>query len=139
MIAGISAVAERLVFVVAMAGACVGAFFLLRAFVLARAGKVSADLSVFKRGTPGIVYFTTPDCVTCKAAQRPALQALQNRLQGGIQVIEVDALDRADLAKRWSVLSVPTTFILDGNGTPREVNHGFASTEKLLVQLKRVG
>jgi len=67
------------------------------------------------------------------------LSALEQRLEGRVQVIEVDALDRPDLARQWSILSVPTTFILDRDGRPREVNHGFASTEKLLRQLRLVG
>ena len=43
------------------------------------------------------------------------------------------------LARDWSVLSVPTTFVLDRDGTPRQVNHGFASTEKLLGQIIALG
>jgi thiol-disulfide isomerase/thioredoxin len=86
-------------------------------------------------GTPAILYFTTPDCVACKVAQRPALQRLQERLGGRLQVIEVDAQARPDLASRWGVLSVPTTFIIDPQGQLRHVNHGVARTEKLLQQL----
>lgn len=107
--------------------------------MLARARRASLGLAFFRPGVPGVVYFTTPDCATCKAAQRPALNALEDQLQGRIQVIEVDALDHPDIARQWSVLSVPTTFILDRDGKPREVNHGFASTEKLLKQLRLVG
>ncbi len=134
----LSGIVLRSICSAAIVGFCVAAFFLVRTVVLARAGRVSAGLSAFKRGVPGVVYFTTPDCATCRAAQRPALQALEKRLDGRIQVIEVDAADRPDLARQWSVLSVPTTFILDGNGRPRQVNHGFASTAKLMSQLHRV-
>jgi thioredoxin-like negative regulator of GroEL len=81
------------------------------------------------------VYFTTEDCVACKVAQRPALEALKERLDGRIQIIEVDALGRPDLARSWSVLSVPTTFVLDHDGRPLHVNHGVATTRKLLAQL----
>ena len=77
--------------------------------------------------------------MTCKAAQAPALRALSERLSGEVQVIEVDALDDKALAKKWSVLSVPTTFILDSTGRPRDVNHGFASTEKLFSQIRQLG
>jgi thiol-disulfide isomerase/thioredoxin len=85
------------------------------------------------------VFFTTPDCVACKAAQKPALKELADRLSGRVQVIEVDALDNAVLAREWSVLSVPTTFVLDRNGRPRQVNHGYASTEKLFGQIAALG
>ena len=102
----------------------------------AAAGRASATS---RPGIPGVVYFTTPTCVTCKAAQAPALRALTERLSGKVQVIEVDALGDKALAKKWSVLSVPTTFILDRAGRPRHVNHGFASTEKLFGQIRQLG
>jgi hypothetical protein len=60
-------------------------------------------------------------------------------MPGSVQVIEVDAQDNAALAREWSVLSVPTTFVLDRDGIPRQVNHGFASTEKLLGQIIALG
>ncbi|HEX7549325.1 MAG TPA: thioredoxin family protein, partial [Candidatus Methylomirabilis sp.] len=109
------------------------------ALVLSRARMKGRGLLAFTPGKPGVVFFTTPDCVTCKAAQRPALAELADRLTGNVQVIEVDALDNAALAREWSVLSVPTTFVLDRNGTPRQVNHGYASTEKLIGQIVALG
>jgi hypothetical protein len=39
--------------------------------------------------------------MTCKAAQVPALRALGERLSGKVQLIEVDALQDAGLAKKW--------------------------------------
>ena len=125
----------RLIFAAALIAALAGTYGAVTAFVLARARRKGQGLSQFTPGTPGVVFFTTPDCVTCKAAQKPALKALADRLSGGVQVIEVDALDNAVLAKQWSVLSVPTTFVLDRDGRPRQVNHGYASTEKLFGQI----
>ena len=129
----------RLVLAVALIAALVGTYRAATAYVLLRAGKKGRGLLPFRPGTPGVIFFTTPDCVTCKAAQRPALAELADRLSGSVQVIEVDALDNAALAREWSVLSVPTTFVLDRKGTPRQVNHGFASTEKLLGQIVALG
>jgi thiol-disulfide isomerase/thioredoxin len=125
----------RLALALVLIAGIVGTYRAVTAFVLARAGKNDRGFLPFRPGTPGVVFFTTPDCVTCKAAQRPALAELADRMPGSVQVIEVDALDNAVLAREWSVLSVPTTFVLDRNGTPRQVNHGFASTEKLLGQI----
>ncbi len=122
-----------------MAAALAGTWRLLTRFVLRRSARHAGRLAQFTPGTPGIVYFTTPDCVTCKAAQKPALAAVSRRLGQRVQVIEVDALDNSILAREWAVLSVPTTFVLDREGRPRQVNHGFASTEKLVEQLASVG
>jgi thioredoxin-like negative regulator of GroEL len=88
------------------------------------------------RGVPAILYFTTPTCMPCKTVQRPAIQKVRETLGQGIQIIEIDASQRADLAQEWGVMSVPTTFIIDKNGQPRQVNHGVTRAEKLLAQLK---
>lgn len=129
----------RLIFAAVLIAALLGLYKAMSAYVLSRArGKAGRFLS-FVPGKPGVVFFTTPDCVTCKAAQRPALAALADRLPGTVQVIEVDAVENAELAREWSVLSVPTTFVLDRHGTPRQVNHGFASTEKLVGQVVALG
>ncbi len=133
------AVLQRLLLALLVAGALVGAYHLVRLRVLRKARGGAKGLTGFVPGTPGVVFFTTPDCATCKAAQRPALSRLEERLSGRVQVIEIDAAANAELARQWSVLSVPTTFILDPSGEPRQVNHGFASAEKLIGQVLQAG
>lgn len=125
----------RVAVAVLLAAVLFGGYRAMTAAVLARAARKGGGLSQFTPGTPCILYFTTPDCLTCRAAQKPALRALAERLPGSVQVIEVDAAGNAAMAREWSVLSVPTTFVLDRDGKPRQVNHGFASTDKLLGQL----
>jgi thioredoxin 1 len=92
-------------------------------------------LEGWRSGVPAVLYFTTPDCVPCRTAQRPALERLKGELTDGVQVIEVDASAQTVVADHWGVLSVPTTFVLDRAGQPRHVNHGVASAEKLKRQL----
>ena len=85
---------------------------------------------------PVIVYFTTPDCAPCKTVQRPAIQKVTTLLGESVQVVEIDATERPDLAKTWGVMSVPTTFLLDAHGEARFVNNGVARAEKLMEQLQ---
>jgi thiol-disulfide isomerase/thioredoxin len=86
---------------------------------------------------PVIVYFTTPDCVPCKTVQRPALNKLSTLLGAEkLQVVEIDATERPDLARQWGVMSVPTTFLLNANGEARYVNNGVTRVEKLMEQLQ---
>jgi thiol-disulfide isomerase/thioredoxin len=131
---GAAHLGERLLLAAAIASACVAAWFILRAVVLGRAGR-APSLSGFVPGRPGVVLFTTPQCVACKVQQKPALRELADRFAGRVQVIEIDATERPELARQWSVLSVPTTFVLDRNGRPLHVNHGVASAGKLVSQL----
>ena len=121
----------------AVMGVSLGAFFLLRTFVLARAGRASASLSVFQRGKPGHPVFHDSRLRHMQGGATPALRALEKRMEGRSSD-RGRCAGQPDLAQKWSVLSVPTTFVLDRNGKPRQVNHGFASTEKLEGQLRRV-
>jgi thioredoxin 1 len=106
--------------------------------ILARVRARRLGLESLKPGIPAILYFTTPTCAPCKTVQRPALARLGERLGDHLQIIEVDASVRPDLADYWGVLTVPTTFIIDSKGRPRCVNHGVASAEKLLKQIETV-
>jgi len=85
---------------------------------------------------PVIVYFTTPECAPCKTVQRPALNQVSKLLGEKLQVVEIDATERPDLAKIWGVMSVPTTFLLDARGEARYVNNGVTRAEKLMEQLQ---
>lgn len=130
----------RLLLALAAAAAAVLIYRGLTRLLLARArrGGAGAGLPGRRSGLPAVLYFTTPDCAACKTVQRPALKRLQESLPGRLQVIEVDTTQRPDLAGRWGVLSVPTTFILDAQGRPVYANHGAARADKLLRQVEKV-
>lgn len=85
---------------------------------------------------PVLVYFTTPDCAPCKTVQRPAIDRVSNLLGENLEVVEINAYERPDLAKTWGVLSVPTTFVIDERGEARYINNGVARAEKLLEQIQ---
>jgi thiol-disulfide isomerase/thioredoxin len=128
----------RLIEALALAAAGWLAFRLANAAVLARATRAVSTArqdALFQPGRAAILYFTTPECVTCKTFQRPQLRRLEGMLGDKVQVVEVDAQARPELASQWGVLSVPTTFILDETGQPRHVNHGAVPAEKLAEQV----
>lgn len=113
-----------------------GAYRLISQWMLARARQNVFTLFTKLPNKPVIVYFTTPDCVPCKTVQRPALNEVSALFGEKLQVIEIDASERPDLAKRWGVLSVPTTFLLDARGEAHYVNNGVARVEKLMEQVQ---
>jgi thioredoxin-like negative regulator of GroEL len=86
-------------------------------------------------GRPAVVAFSTPSCAACHTAQRPALAQLESRAGGAVRVIEVDAAERPEVARRFGVLTVPTTAILDPTGGVTAMNNGFAPTDRLAAQL----
>src|SRR6266536_3594431 len=58
-------------------------------------------------GRPVVLAFTGEYCLPCKTQQHPALERLRARLGQSIHISEVDALEHADLASRYGVLTVP--------------------------------
>jgi thiol-disulfide isomerase/thioredoxin len=114
----------------------VSVYWLLNQRLLSRAGNQVRSLLNPLPNKPTIVYFTTPDCAPCKTIQRPALDKLSNMFGDGLQVVEIDATERPDLAKTWGVMSVPTTFLLNSRGEARYVNNGVARVEKLMEQIQ---
>lgn len=86
------------------------------------------------RGQPYVLYFSGPNCTICRTHQEPALSRLE-----GVSVEKVDAVERADLARRFSVYTVPTTVVIGADGRAQAVNYGYAPVEKLRKQLQAVG
>jgi thiol-disulfide isomerase/thioredoxin len=100
-----------------------------------RTSGLLGEFGDLRPGTFVLVYFTTPACVPCKTVQRPAIQKLSTILGDGLQVLEIDASRQPEVANRWGVLSVPTTFVIDTRGQVRHINHGVARTDQLLMQI----
>jgi len=126
----------RFALTVAIVAVGLGAYWLFNQRLLGRAKSQASALVGVLPNKPMIVYFTTPDCAPCKTIQRPALNKLLALMGDGVQVLEIDATQRPDLAKQWGVMSVPTTFLLDARGEARYVNNGVTRVEKLMEQLQ---
>ncbi len=112
------------------------AYWLINQRLLVRARSNIFTLFDQLPNKPVIVYFTTPNCAPCKTVQRPALNRVSQLKGDSLQVVEIDATERPDLAKQWGVMSVPTTFLLDARGEARYVNNGVTRAEKLMEQLE---
>ncbi|MBN1966992.1 MAG: thioredoxin family protein [Anaerolineae bacterium] len=131
---------DRLLLLLVIAGGAVLVYCAVRCLHVRRTSRIAAVdplLAALRPDTPAILYFTSPTCAPCKAQQQPALRALQADLGDGVQIVEVNALDDPAAATRWGVLSVPTTFVLDPHGQPREVNYGVAGADKLKRQVAK--
>lgn len=127
---------SRLLFAIGIIIVGAAAYWLINQRLLVRARNNVFTLFKTLPKKPVIVYFTTPDCVPCKTVQRPAIDRVSDLFGEKLQVVEIDAYERPDLAKVWGVMSVPTTFLLDSHGEARYVNNGVARAEKLMEQLQ---
>ncbi len=112
------------------------AYWIISQRLLVRARSNLSNLFSTPPNKPVIIYFTTPDCAPCKTIQRPALHQVSKLMGENLEVVEIDATERPDLAKTWGVLSVPTTFLLDARGEAKYVNHGVTRVEKLMEQIQ---
>ncbi len=93
------------------------------------------DLVAQGGGFPVVLVFSTADCVPCKTVQKPALDELRGRFSGRVQVREVDATIDPALAKRFGILTVPSTVVIGSQGAIVAVNQGPVGWEKLAGQL----
>jgi thioredoxin-like negative regulator of GroEL len=83
-------------------------------------------------GRPTVVAFSTPSCIACHSAQRPALEELADRR---VRIVHVDAAARPEVARAFGILTVPATTVLDELGEVLAANQGFATAETLARQL----
>lgn len=113
-----------------------GFYYSYNWFLRRRVRKLLPDLGTIRTGRFTLVYFTTPTCVPCKTIQRPAIQKIREVLGKALHVVEIDASERPELASRWGVMSVPTTFVIDRAGKVRHINHGVTRAETLLQQIQ---
>jgi thioredoxin-like negative regulator of GroEL len=120
---------ERLLFVALAFAFGFAVYLLVTRRQLSRVEAADPLLQNVPKGLPAIVYFTTPNCAPC-------LQRLQHELGESLRVIRVDATENPDAATRWGVFSVPTTFVLDGQGKPRSVYNGVVSADVLKRELR---
>ncbi len=130
---------DRLLIIIVILAAGFMAYRLLTRYQLRRAAQDSNSdplLQGLQRDMPTIVYFTTPQCMPCITVQKPALQRLREQLNDKLQVIQIDATQDPEAAKRWRVLSVPTTFVLDKNLRPHSVNNGATNEQVLMRQIE---
>jgi thiol-disulfide isomerase/thioredoxin len=79
-------------------------------------GADTADLGLSSTG-PTVVHFSAPWCGPCDRVRRVVDQVCDN--MGDVAHVEVDIDANPAAARRFSVLSLPTTLIFDVDGRQR--------------------
>jgi thiol-disulfide isomerase/thioredoxin len=112
-------VTQRLLILAALAGAGLLGMLALRLY--RSRGRATDWLDVSDVGLElmadscAFVVFTTPACGPCKPLIEMILATARDN-GGEIQVRNVDATERTELASRYDIRSVPTTFLITASG-----------------------
>ncbi|HWO94541.1 MAG TPA: thioredoxin family protein [Dehalococcoidia bacterium] len=130
---------ERLALALALLALVSLALVVARRFVGAqrRAGLRAAHEDATPETGDRVLFFSTTTCVQCREQQAPELERLRATWRRPLVIEHVDAIEREDLARRYRILTVPSTVVFAG-GEPRAVNYGYASAETIAEQLAPV-
>jgi len=127
---------ERLAITIVLIIMGVVAYWVFTRWQIGRAAAQSSDpLLLDAPRVPTVVYFTTPTCGPCQTQQTPTLNRLKTEMGDGLHIIRVDADADPETASRWGVMTVPTVFILNVDGSPRKVYNGVVSASTLKQDL----
>ncbi|RPI04965.1 MAG: thioredoxin family protein [Ignavibacteriae bacterium] len=87
-------------------------------------------------GKPVLLYFWTSDCAQCKPQERQIERAKNILQQSGktLNVQKLNALKEHSLAAVMNVMTVPTTVLLDSEGTVTTWNPGLTPAESIVSQ-----
>lgn len=95
-----------------------------------------ADIAALglSRSGPTVVHFSAPWCGPCDRVRRVVEQVCDDL--GDVAHVEVDLDANPETARRYSVLSLPTTLIFDVDGRQRYRTSGVPSSTDLRSALK---
>jgi thiol-disulfide isomerase/thioredoxin len=88
----------------------------------------TSDLGLARDG-PTVVHFSAAWCAPCERVRRVVSQVCGDL--GDVAHVEIDLDANPAAARRLSVLSLPTTFIFDGDGHQRYRSAGVPKAEDL--------
>lgn len=123
---------ERAAFVLAFMAVAVAAGAILRLIHLRRIAPASEVT-----GLPALLFFQSESCAACPAQGR-IIDQLAAQWHDRLRVERIDAERDPETAARYSVFTLPTTVVVDGEGRPRQVNYGLTDANKLGRQLENI-
>lgn len=88
----------------------------------------TGDLGLSRDG-PTVVHFSAPWCGPCEPVRRVVQQVCDDL--GKVAHVEIDLDANPAVARRLSVLSLPTTFVFDADGRQRYRSAGVPKADDL--------
>jgi thiol-disulfide isomerase/thioredoxin len=89
-----------------------------------------------KQGEPVLLYFWTSHCAQCKPQERQ-IERAQTVLQKSGKILKVqklNALEEESFAKLMHIVTVPTTVLLNSEGTATTWNPGLTHADTIVKQ-----
>ena len=86
---------------------------------------------------PSLLYFSGEHCVPC-VTQAHFLRQLPEQVTRQVRIEQIDVEQERELAAKYGVFTLPTTMLLDRQGSVRHVNYGLTDARKLASQLESV-
>lgn len=96
----------------------------------------TVDARDVSSAVPTLLYFTAEWCGQCRLQQRPIIEALLARTRDYVHLREVDVEDDTELARRFGVVTLPTTVVVAPSGRVVARNTGLADQRQLDRQIK---
>lgn len=86
---------------------------------------------------PRVITFSGAWCAECRTQKRIIDEVVAEWKQG-VEVAYVDVIAEIDLARRFAVMTVPTTVVATADGRIATINRGLVDGDRLRAQLAAV-
>ncbi len=123
---------ERVLITALLIAAGSGAYFL---FKQAHIRRLRPEKE--RAGRPRLLYFRSDYCGPC-VTQARFLEELPEPLRQRVEIEKIDVEQEVETASRYGVFTLPTTLLLDDEGSIRHVNYGLADAGKLARQVEGI-
>lgn len=128
---------ERILISLALIILLLAAYGLFQARHRVRAQKAVRRQPIMANGQPSLLYFWSDDCAPC-VTQAQFLRQLPEQVREQVRVEKIDAEKEPEMAAIYGVFTLPTTMLVDGQGSVRHVNYGLTDVRKLTGQLENI-
>lgn len=126
---------ERILISLTLIILLVAAYGLFQARHRVKAQKAIRRQVTLANGQPSLLYFWSDDCAPC-VTQAQFLRQLPDQVSEQVRVEKIDAEKEPQMAATYGVFTLPTTMLVDGQGSVRHVNYGLTDVRKLTSQLE---
>jgi thioredoxin-like negative regulator of GroEL len=83
---------------------------------------------------PQVIQFSGPRCAACRT-QKTIIEQIVGERTAPVEVRYLDAVEHAELAGKYRVMTVPTTVVTASDGRVIAINTGLATADRLRAQL----